>query len=103
RTAISALFILSTDKRPDLVPAIGEGGLRAVPRRPVVAALAYLRRGVLLGDQAVLVIVRVTVALAVAQIGGPRVVRVAQVGRDLPGHTAPDVGAGLVDRFDHGV
>src|SRR5690242_3486020 len=64
---------------PDALGAFGDAGLQAMPRRLVVPALRHLIRGVTLRDDAVVEVVRVQVALTVADLARPRIVRVAQM------------------------
>src|SRR5262249_40341349 len=58
---------------------------------------------VLLGDDALLGVVRVLVTLAVAQPRGAPVAGIAEVGGHRAALARPDVLPGRVDRFDHGV
>src|SRR6266446_6728320 len=64
---------------PDAVGAFGDASLQAMPRRLVVPAVRHGVWCVTLRDDAVVEVVRVQVALAVADLARPRIVRVAQV------------------------
>src|SRR5690606_36564039 len=67
----------------DARPPLGGRRIGAVPRGLVVAPVADLFGRVVLADEAVLEVVRVLVAAALAELGGARVVGVAQVGGHL--------------------
>src|SRR5690606_36535067 len=84
-------------------PAFGDRGLGAVAGGLVVAAVADLLGRVLLADEAVVEVVRVLVAVAVAELGRAGVVGVAQVRGDLADEAAPHVADGGADGLHHGV
>src|SRR5690242_6511985 len=69
----------SAEDGPDALGALGDASLQAMPRRLVVPALRHLVRCVTLRDDAVVEVVRVQVALTVADLARPRIVRVAQM------------------------
>src|SRR3984957_17711728 len=87
----------------DPTGAFGNAGLLAMPRRLVVDAVRHRIGSVALRDDAVIEVVRVTVALTVADLARPRIVRVAQVRRHRAYEPVSHVGAGRVDGLDHGV
>src|SRR2546429_9012289 len=64
---------------PDALGAFGDASFQAVPRRPVIPAVRHRIGSVALRDNAAVEVVRVPVALAVADLARPRIVRVAQV------------------------
>src|ERR1700689_3971500 len=67
------------EDRPDPVGAFGDPGLQPVPGRLVICAVGHRVRSVALRDDAFVEVVRVPVALAVADLARPRIVRIAQV------------------------
>src|SRR5690242_20082974 len=69
----------SAEDGPDALGALGDASLQAMPRRLVVPAIRHLVRCVTLRDDAVVEVVRVQVALTVADLARPRIVRVAQM------------------------
>jgi hypothetical protein len=66
---------------PDALRAFGDASFQAVPRRLVIPAVRHRIGSVALRDNAAVEVVRVPVALAVADLARPRIVRVAQVCR----------------------
>jgi hypothetical protein len=64
---------------PDALGAFGDASFQAVPRRLVIPAVRHRIGSVTLRDDAAVEVVRVLVALAVADLARPRIVRVAQV------------------------
>src|SRR5215471_10616900 len=85
---------------PDPPGAFGDAGLLAMPRRLVVDAVRHRVRRVALRDDAVVEVVRVEVALAVADLARPRIVRIAKVRGHCAEQAGPDVGVGRADRLD---
>ena len=81
----------------------GETGLHAVTRGLIVRPAVDRVRCVLLADDALGPVVRVDVALAVAEALGPGVVRVAQVVGDRADQARLHVRLGGADRLDHRV
>src|SRR5262245_21015649 len=69
---------------PDALGAFGYASFQAVPRRLVIPAARHRVGCVTLRDYATVEVVRVQVALAVADLARPRIVRVAQVRRHRP-------------------
>src|SRR2546421_495503 len=66
---------------PDALGAFGDASFQTVPRRLVIPAVCHRIGSVTLRDDAAVEIVRVQIALAVADLARPRIVRVAQVRR----------------------
>src|SRR5207344_2434789 len=66
---------------PDALRAFGDASFQAVPRRLVIPTVRYRIGSVALRDNAAVEVVRVPVALAVADLARPRIVRIAQVCR----------------------
>jgi hypothetical protein len=64
---------------PDALGAFGDASFQTVPRRLVIPAVRHRIGSVTLRDNAAVEVVRVQVALAVADLARPRIVRVAQV------------------------
>jgi hypothetical protein len=64
---------------PDALGAFGDASFQAVPRRLVIPAIRHRIGSVTLRDDAAVEVVRVLVALTVADLARPRIVRVAQV------------------------
>src|SRR5690242_1269669 len=64
---------------PDALGAFGDASFQAVPRRLVIPAVRHRIGSVTLRDDAAVEVVRVLVALAVADLARPRIVRIAQV------------------------
>src|SRR5580698_4059622 len=83
---------------PDAVRPLGHACLGAMRGRQVVPLAHQAIGRVLLPQDAGRVIVRVLIALPVAEPGRAGVARVAQVGRHGTGQAVPHVGGGRVDR-----
>src|SRR6185312_2900727 len=64
---------------PDALGTFGDASFQTVPRRLVIPAVRHRIGSVTLRDNAAVEVVRVQVALAVADLARPRIVRVAQV------------------------
>ena len=94
---------LTPDDAPDPLPALLDRGLGAQRGGLVVARVGDHVGGVLLLGDAERLVVAVGVGLPVADLLRARVVGVAQVRRHRPDLAGADVGAGGVDRLDHGV
>src|SRR5580704_12791342 len=84
---------------PDPPGALGDAGLLAMSRRLVVDAVRHQIGSVALRDDAVVEVVRVKVALTVADLARPRIVGVTQVRRHRAYEPVSDVGAGRADRL----
>src|SRR5271169_4933857 len=97
------LVVWLAENGPDPPGAFGDAGLLAMSRRLVVDAVRHRIGSVALRDDAVVEVVRVEVALAVADLARPRIVRITQVRRHRAHQPGPHVGAGRADRLDDGV
>jgi hypothetical protein len=64
---------------PDSLGAFGDASFQTMPRRLVIPAVRHRVGRVTLRDYATVEVVRVQVALAVADLARPRIVRIAQV------------------------
>jgi hypothetical protein len=64
---------------PDTLGAFGDASFQTMPRRLVIPAVRHRVGCVTLRDYATVEVVRVQVAVAMADLARPRIVRVAQV------------------------
>src|SRR3954470_20990361 len=94
---------VAAQRGADAGQAGGGVAFGAVLARVVVLPAVDDVRRVLLGDDPGREVVRISVALAVRDLLGARVVAVAQVRRDTADVTAPYVLLRLADRADDGV
>src|SRR5580658_576158 len=85
---------------PDPPGAFRDARLQAMLGRLVVGAVRHRVRSVTLRDDAVVEVVRVSVAFTVPDLARPRIVRVAQVRGHSAKQAGPDVGVGRADRLD---